>query len=211
MQGSAPEQIYARDLACRRGDRLLFRRLSLAVGSGEAYHITGANGAGKTTLLRTIAGLADPYAGEAGFAGTAALIDDRLGLEADWPLARALAFWFALDRPSDEGAILERLRLADLADVPVRFLSTGQKKRACLARLIGQDAQVWLLDEPLSGLDSATQALVGALVAEHLASGGAALIASHQALDIHGLKTLAIEDYAPPGEAVPAAGPEAAA
>lgn len=202
-------RIYARALACRRGDRLLFRRLDLALGAGEACHLTGANGVGKTTLLRTIAGLAEPYAGEAGTAGRAALIDDRLALEPDWPLARALAFWFALDGTQDAPAILARLSLAELAEVPVRFLSTGQKKRAGLARLLGQGADIWLLDEPLSGLDRATQALVSALIAEHCAAGGTALIASHQPLGVPSLTTLAIEDYAPPATTEPE--PEAAA
>ncbi len=203
MQGSASPAIYARNLACRRGDRLLFRRLDLALGAGEACHVTGANGAGKTTLLRTLAGLAEPYAGEAGITGAAALIDERLGLEPDWPLARALGFWFALDRTADAPAILARLRLTELAEVPVRFLSTGQKKRAALARLLGQGAAVWLLDEPLSGLDTAAQGLVSALVAEHCARGGTALVASHQPLDVPGLANFAIEDFAPPSLAEP--------
>ncbi|MEE4152661.1 MAG: heme ABC exporter ATP-binding protein CcmA [Erythrobacter sp.] len=203
MQGSANPTIRARDLACRRGDRVLFRRLSLELGPGEAYHVTGANGAGKTTLLRTLAGLAEPYAGEAAITGRAALLDERPGLEPDWPLARALGFWFALDGAADVPAILARLRLAELAEVPVRFLSTGQKKRAALARLIGQGAEVWLLDEPLSGLDSASQGLVSALVAEHCARGGIALVASHQPLAVPGLKAIAIEDYAPPPLAEP--------
>jgi heme exporter protein A len=87
--------------------------------------------------------------------------------------------------------------LGNLLDVPVRYLSTGQKKRAALARVLGQGAPIWLLDEPLSGLDTASQALVSALVAEHCAGGGIALIASHQPLDVPGMTSFAIEDFAP--------------
>jgi len=207
MQGSAAPQIYAKDLACRRGDRLLFRKLSLSIGPGEACHITGANGSGKTTLIRTLAGLSAPYAGEAGCdgplgKGPVGLLDERIGLDPELALGAALDFWFALDGAPDREGVLARLRLNRLVDVPVRYLSTGQKKRAGLARLLGQGAPVWLLDEPLSGLDTASQELVSDLVIEHLGNQGSALIASHQPLSVPGLKTLALEDFAVPLEPI---------
>lgn len=204
MQGSDTPSIIATDLACARGDRLLFRRLSLELRSGDACHVTGANGAGKTTLIRTLAGLSPAFAGDRRVHGTIALLDERMALDPDLSLARALDFWFALDGLADRAAVLARLHLTGIAQVPVRYLSTGQRKRAGLARLIGQGAQIWLLDEPLSGLDTASQVLVEALIVEHLAGGGVALIASHQPLDIAGLRTLALEDYAPTAEAEPA-------
>lgn len=196
MQVSRPA-LSAHDLACRRGDRLLFRRLSFMLDAGAACHVTGANGAGKTTLIRALAGLATPYAGTISREGALGLLEERTGLDPDLPLARALAFWFALDGADRGPAIMARLRLDALAEVPVRYLSTGQKKRAALARLLGQDAQVWLLDEPLSGLDTASQGLVSALVREHCAGGGIALIASHQPLEVPGMTSFAIEDFAP--------------
>lgn len=196
MQAPASPLLEARDLACQRGDRLLFRRLSFAFGPGAACHVTGANGAGKTTLLRALAGLTTPYAGTVLREGTLGLLDERSGLDPELPLARALAFWFGLDGASGSAGILARLRLDALAEVPVRYLSTGQKKRASLARLLGQRAAIWLLDEPLSGLDTASQALVAALVTEHCAGGGIALIASHQPLDVPGMTSFAIEDFA---------------
>lgn len=159
--------------------------------------MTGANGAGKTTLLRALAGLTTPFAGEAVCEGTLGLLDERSGLDPELPLGRALAFWFGADGVADSAAIMARLRLQTLAEVPVRYLSTGQKKRAALARMLGQKAQIWLLDEPLSGLDTASQALVGALVAEHCAGGGIALIASHQPLNVPGMTSFAIQDFAP--------------
>ncbi|MEM6857289.1 MAG: heme ABC exporter ATP-binding protein CcmA [Pseudomonadota bacterium] len=190
--------IRAQDLACRRGDRLLFRNLSFNLGPGEALHITGANGSGKTTLIRTLAGLSTPYAGLAGCGGPVGLLDERTGLDPELTLGAALDFWFALDNAADREGVLAQLRLNRLVDVPVRYLSTGQKKRAGLARLVGQGASVWLLDEPLSGLDTASQKLVSDLVIEHLGNQGSALIASHQPLRVPGLQTLAIEDFAVP-------------
>lgn len=196
MQALSPA-LSAHDLACRRGDRLLFRRLSFALEAGAACHVTGANGAGKTTLIRALAGFVTPHAGEVRRTGALALLDERPGLDPDLPLGRALAFWFDLDGCGDPQAITARLRLTALAEVPVRYLSTGQKKRAALARMLGQAAPVWLLDEPLSGLDTASQALVSALVREHCGSGGIALIASHQPLAVPGMTRFAIEDFAP--------------
>jgi heme exporter protein A len=199
MQASAPSLI-AENLACQRGERLLFRRLSLALAPGAACHVTGANGAGKTTLIRALAGLTKPYAGEVRREGALALLDERTGLDPDLPLGKALAFWFGLDGAGEREAIMARLRLASLAEVPVRYLSTGQTKRAALARVLGQNAAIWLLDEPLSGLDTASQGLVRDLVQEHCERGGIALIASHQPLDLPEMTSLAIEDFAPTGE-----------
>ncbi|MFO6445767.1 heme ABC exporter ATP-binding protein CcmA [Erythrobacter sp. NE805] len=199
MQASPP-LLAAENLACRRGERLLFRRLTFALRPGEAAHVTGANGAGKTTLIRALSGLTRPYAGEVRREGALALLDERSGLDPDLPLGRALAFWFGCDRAEGAPAIMARLRLDTLAEVPVRYLSTGQRKRAALARVLGQSAQIWLLDEPLSGLDTASQALVSDLVRDHCEVGGIALIASHQPLDVPGMTRFAIEDFAPVGE-----------
>ncbi len=194
-----PPALSTHDLACRRGDRLLFRRLSFALDAGAVCHVTGANGAGKTTLIRAAAGLMTPCAGQVRREGTLGLLDEASGLDPDLPLGRALAFWTQIDRAGFLAleSCCDRLGLGGLLEVPVRFLSTGQKKRAALARLVGQQAQIWLLDEPLSGLDTASQTLVSALVREHRDGGGIALIASHQMLDVPGMTSFAIEDFAP--------------
>ena len=187
-------RLSAADLACRRGDRVLFARLSLAVESGTALHVTGANGCGKSSLLRILAGLLPAYAGTVVREGNAGLIDERPALDPHLPLARALAFWSALDHAAT--VPLERLGLGALGDVPVRYLSTGQAKRAAFARLIAQNAPIWLLDEPFNGLDDAGAGLALELTGEHLAGGGIAVIASHQPFALPGTARLALADYA---------------
>lgn len=191
MQGAS---ITIEDLACRRGDRLLFRALSLRLDPGEALHVTGSNGIGKSSLLRIVAGLAPAFAGTVRTGGTIGLIDERHALDHAVPLGKALAFWSVLDRAQEHA--VARLGLASLLEVPVRYLSTGQKKRAALARLIGQDAAIWLLDEPLNGLDSDAAALTEALVAEHCADGGIAVIASHQPFTLTHKRTLTLGEFA---------------
>lgn len=187
-------RLSAADLACRRGDRLLFARLSFELEGGQALQLAGSNGIGKSSLIRILAGLLVPFTGSVSREGAIALLDERPALDPHLPLARALGFWQGIDGPADNDAV--RLGLADLMDVPVRYLSTGQKKRAALARMIGQKAPVWLLDEPLNGLDTKGVALVEELAAEHCRAGGIVVIASHQPLTLTGMQRIEMKDFA---------------
>ena len=199
MQAPSPSLI-ADNLACRRGERLLFRRLSFRLEAGAACHVTGANGAGKTTLIRALAGLTTPFAGEVRREGALGLLDERTGLDPDLPLGRALDFWERIDGCTSPDGAIAILGLQSLLEVPVRFLSTGQRKRAALAALLNRAVPIWLLDEPLSGLDADTIARVTGLIRLHVGGGGIALIASHQPLDVPGMTSFAIEDFAPAPE-----------
>lgn len=190
-------RLAANDLACRRGGRLLFRGLNLQLGAGDLLHITGPNGIGKSSLLRILAGLLSPFAGSVDRTGGIALMDERPALEPDRPLGRALSFWNALDGGRNTDTTYQAMGIADLLDVPVRYLSTGQRKRAAMAALIGRRVPVWLLDEPLNGLDRQAQGAVMDLIAGHGANGGICLIASHQDLLLDGLQTLALEGFVP--------------
>lgn len=154
---------------------------------GEALHVRGPNGIGKSSLLRILAGLLPAFAGTVEREGTVALLDERPALDPLLPLDRALHFWAGLD---GEAANLESLGLAVLGDVPVRYLSTGQKKRAALARLLGQRAPIWLLDEPLNGLDKDAVAMAEAAASDHCAAGGICVIASHQPFALGAAQTL---------------------
>jgi len=160
----------------RRGGRLLFEELDLALGPGEALHVSGRNGSGKSSLIRLAAGLLHAERGRVERSALA-LADDKLALDRELPLKRALRFW---SRPVDSA--MDALGIAYLAEVPVRLLSSGQAKRAALARVASSGAPLWLLDEPLNGLDSDGAERLAALVKSHLSSGGATLIASHQPL-----------------------------
>lgn len=191
-------RIAATDLACRRGDRILFAGLSLSLGAGEVLRVAGSNGVGKSSLIRILAGLLRPFAGQVERRSTAGLLDESPALDPYATLGSALAFWRHIDGPSaDEPGLLLRLGLADLMDVPVGYLSTGQTKRAALARLIGQRAPIWLLDEPLNGLDTQAVALTEELAAEHCRAGGICVIASHQPFAMTGLQTLDLADFVP--------------
>ena len=164
------------DISLRRGGRLLFEGLDLALAPGEALQVSGPNGSGKSSLIRLAAGLLRPERGRVERARLA-LADDHHALDGELPLDRALRFWSA-----SPGAATAGLGLAPLAGVPVRLLSSGQLKRAALARVAASGAPLWLLDEPLNALDTDGAERLSRLIAEHRASGGAVLAASHQPL-----------------------------
>lgn len=190
-----PAHLSATDLACRRGERLLFRGVSLALEPGQALQVSGPNGAGKSSLLRILAGLLRPFEGAVERTGEVALLDERLPLDGDLPLDRAFAFWSGIDGGGYGHLPLTALGLAALTDVPVRYLSTGQRKRAAILQSNARTAAIWLLDEPLNGLDVDAAAMFQEQVAAYLDEGGIAVVASHQAFHVPKLTRLHLTDY----------------
>ena len=189
---SVGELLRLDNVACIRSDRLLFERLSLTLGRGDALWLRGPNGAGKSSLIRLAAGLLRPAAGTVERRERVALIDEASALDAELPLRRALDFWARVD--TVDGHAVDRamadMALAPLAEVPVAMLSTGQRKRAAMVRVLASGAAIWLLDEPANGMDEAAQARLVAAVARHRANGGAVMLASHFALGIPDLAEL---------------------
>lgn len=163
---------------------MLFEHVSFAVPPGGAVLVSGPNGVGKSSLIRIAAGLLRAAAGEVVIAPHRALMAEAAALDAARPLGAALHFWATLDPASGSPAervarALDAVGLAALAAVPVRLLSTGQRRRAALARVVASGAPLWLLDEPANGLDVASVAVLERLIATHRADGGAVAVATH--------------------------------
>jgi len=193
------ETVEVEALSLARGERELFADLSFRVGAGEALALTGPNGAGKTSLLRAIAGFIAPSAGRIRFAGRegpldaddARRIDTHFlghedGLKAGRLALDELLFqvqWTG-GAPAAAIAAAERLGLARVLKLAVRRLSAGQRRRLALARLVASARSLWLLDEPLAPLDSASRLLFGEAMAGHLAAGGLVVAAVHDPLPI---------------------------
>lgn len=193
--------LEARGLECIKGERLLFRGLELSLAGGRLLQVEGANGSGKTSLLRILAGLARPTAGQVLWNGLD--IDEHRahyharmlylghlnGIKSELTAEENLRFALRLSRrPSglsvDEA--LERVGLYEQAELPARVLSMGQRRRVALARLLLVKAPLWILDEPLNGLDRQGTALVAELLAEHVARGGMAIVSTHLPLALAG-------------------------
>ncbi|CAN5234882.1 heme ABC exporter ATP-binding protein CcmA [soil metagenome] len=185
-----------RDVSCARGGRVLFESLSFALAAGDTALVSGPNGVGKSSLIRVAAGLLAPAHGAVEGAPVRALMAEALALDPARPLTEALLLWAKLDDRADPprrvALALEATALAPLAEVPVRLLSTGQRRRAALARVVASEAAVWLLDEPANGLDTASVAALTALIARHRAGGGVALVATHLALDLPDAQVIAL-------------------
>ncbi|WP_066808041.1 heme ABC exporter ATP-binding protein CcmA [Sphingomonas asaccharolytica] len=185
-------------VTCVRGGRALFEGLSFALEQGGAALVTGPNGIGKSSLIRLAAGLLAPAAGCIIDDVPRALLTDQASLDEELPLARALAFWARLDGVAgDVAAALDALALSDLADIPVRLLSTGQRRRAAIARVIASGAPLWLLDEPANGLDKMALGLLETTIATHRASGGAVLVASHTPITLPDVIAIDLSQHLP--------------
>lgn len=183
----------AHGLACRRGGRELFSDLDFEIESGGALVLRGRNGAGKTSLLRLAAGLLRPAEGH--FAWNGAVIEEygtqihfvghENALKPVFTVRENLSFWARLHGSLDGvGGALEAAELGRIADIPVRFLSEGQRRRAALARLLATPKPLWLLDEPNASLDKGATAWLAEVFESHLAAGGMILAATHRALGL---------------------------
>jgi heme exporter protein A len=202
---AAIQTLQVRDLAIVRGDRLLFEDLSFDLRAGQALALVGRNGAGKTSVLRAVAGFLRPAAGSIAFLGAAGplepeearaggvhLLGHHDGIK---PNRRALDEFLFQARwtGADEAGIARAraaLELDTLADLEARKLSAGQRRRLALARLVASPRPLWLLDEPMAPLDAERRKAFGALMAQHLKTGGMILAAVHDPLPI---KSLSLE------------------
>lgn len=196
-----PIHLQTQDLACGRGDIALVQDLHLDVAGGAGLLLRGPNGAGKSTLLLTLAGLLHPLAGTVHISGadpdSGPLVHHcghKNAVRARLSVLQTLRFWCEINGGSGLApeAALERVGLLRAAQLDANYLSAGQQRRLVLARLLVSPRPVWLLDEPSAALDAAGQSLLIDLLAEHFATGGLAVIATHDEIVLPQLSTFTL-------------------
>lgn len=188
-------------LACQRGDALLFSGVSFQLAAGGLLHVAGRNGAGKTSLLRMLCGLTHPEAGEIRwrgkpiraqreeyhaellYLGHANAVKDEFTALENLHTACAVAGKPIADDEAIEALIA--IGLEARMELPARNLSQGQRRRVALARLlVAARTPLWVLDEPFTALDVSAVALLAQTVEAHLARGGAVIYTTHQDVPI---------------------------
>jgi heme exporter protein A len=179
-------EVNLQKISVMRGNRLVLQNFSLTAKTGNIIWLRGANGSGKSTLLKVIAGLIPVLTGSVDINGELALVDSNTVLDGTSSLDQALAFWAKLDGAGidEREAALTAFDLKALIEMPVRYLSSGQRKRAALAVAIASPASLWLLDEPYNALDSINMTRLDEAIWRHTTAGGIAIIASHQSPSI---------------------------
>lgn len=191
------------DLVVDRGGRRVLDGVGFGVAAGGAVTVTGPNGSGKSTLLRTLAGLVRRLSGEIALHGAgedgvpeqAHYVGHHDALKPQLTVIENIAFWADVmtGRRSDPLDALARFGLDDLAALPARNLSAGQRRRLTLARLVAIERPVWLLDEPTTAIDAASERALIALIEAHRAAGGLVVAATHAPLGLEGAAALRLE------------------
>lgn len=206
-------RLSVENLACDRGGRRIFEGVTFALAPGEALVITGRNGAGKSSLLDMLAGRLAPAAGRIRFAGEGErslaeslhYVGHRDALKAALTARENLDFarGFLGDPALASEDALSAVGLAHAAELPVAYLSAGQRRRVALARLLVARRPLWLLDEPAAALDAASQDILRGLIEAHRDGGGMAIATTHAPLLLRAAADFRMERR-------PASGPEEA-
>lgn len=193
------------NLACTRGDHLLFSGLSFSLSDGELMQVQGENGKGKTSLLRMLCGFIMPsegeicwrgenirdldedYYAEMIYLGHHNAIKDELNALENLRISAGLAGCAVSDK--EAVAALRHMGLRGRETLPVKVLSQGQRRRVALARLLVGNAHLWILDEPLTALDVGAVGLMQELIGAHLKKNGMVIFTTHQPLEVAGVET----------------------
>jgi heme exporter protein A len=194
--------LAASNLACERNGRTVFSNLSFTINPGECVELRGANGSGKSSLLRLIAGLVPASGGSLALENQTDIpqalhfIAHQDAMKSALTVAENLRFWCDVLGGEDITPALSAFKLESLKEDPAQLLSAGQRRRLALSRLFLKSRPLWLLDEPMTALDAATQDMLRAHIRRHLRDGGMLLAATHGDLGVTSDQTIMLGDAA---------------
>ena len=195
-------KLTAENLSCIRDDRILFDSLSLSLQNAQVLLIEGQNGSGKTSLLRILCGFHRAEDGVVNWCDTPvtrysheyyqniAYVSHKNGLKDDLTAEENLALSRELMGVSagDNEKVLLKIGLLEQADLLVRQLSAGQKRRLALSRLLVTPYPLWILDEPFTSLDKNSIGVFEKILQEHVNNGGLLILTAHHDVDLQGLE-----------------------
>lgn len=206
-------QLSVNNLAARRGDEVLFHHLDFTLSSGKLLTVTGPNGIGKSTLLRIIAGFYSPDDGtvsleDEGIRFPVGIASHYLGnqnaMKTHLSVLNNLKFWSQFDETPFLSPLeaLDKVELLGVEHLPFGVLSTGQKRRVAIARLLLSYRPLWLVDEPTSGLDATASSIFSRIMQTHLEHSGMIVAATHLVLGLSEDFHIALDKYVPEWEEV---------
>lgn len=204
-------QLQIEQLACQRGDKILFTDLSFAWQSGDFVQVEGHNGIGKTSLLRILVGLAQPMSGKVRWNSheiskcreeyyyNLLYIGHHAGIKPELTAWENLQFYQKIShcRQGDEVLwdVFEKVGLLGREDIAVAQLSAGQQKRIALARLWLSQAPLWILDEPFTAIDKNGVQVLTRLFEQQVQKGGMVILTSHQEVPSQALQKVRLDPY----------------
>lgn len=200
------------NISCRRSNRIIFSEVNLSLSEKKIVHITGQNGVGKTSLIKIIVNLLDPHEGQIvwngkllkknfeNFLKNLTFIMDINTSNESLTVLENLFFWRTIFNSNTSNkeieSLLEILNLSNSKLYKAGTLSYGQKRKLEIARLIIEKKKLWVIDEPLMGLDHEAVKLLNQTIKTHVENDGMVLFSSSGSLSIKGIETLNLDNYA---------------
>lgn len=186
------------NLSCIRNTNLLFKPVSFQLYPQQALIVRGENGVGKSTLLKTLTGLLTPHTGDISWQGLNITdnkpvywqcmhyIGHNNGLKLGLTVLENLELMAIHANVSQPNflSVLNLLKLNQHQTTFAKKLSAGQKRRLALAKLFLFPKKLWILDEPLTSLDTETKLLFTDKLKQHLKENGMAVLSTHSSIDI---------------------------
>ena len=172
-------------ISVEKNDVCILEDINLEIKQGDFLNIYGSNGAGKTTLLKLLSGLTEPTAGEIkfnndDFMDKVFILGHKNGIKLNLTVLENLQFISNDQDIKKIKSVIEKYELTSKMNTLAKYLSHGQQKRVALMKAMINDYDVWLLDEPYSGLDQAGEEILDKILVDHIRNSGAVVITNHK-------------------------------
>ena len=204
--------LLANNISFKYSERFLFKNLDLSISPKTIIQIKGRNGTGKTTLIKILSNILIPTTGEIYWNGkniykntryffnNLTLIMDTNTSKGDMTVYENIQFWQKLFKSqiknNEINLLLEMLNIHNYKNTFVKYLSYGEKRKLEISRLILEKKKLWIFDEPYLGLDKATINIFNETIKNHSKAEGMVIFSSHYHLEMRGLNTIDLENYA---------------